>query len=68
MRIKKITNKLTLRKETISNLNLDELLKAKGGITQNPTNYCSILETCEGYSCPGCPRFDDEGTKPPICY
>jgi hypothetical protein len=62
MKIKEFIKKLTLKKETISNLNLEELLVVKGGgstyITVCASEYCSIIETCEGHSCDHCPRFD----------
>ena len=66
MKTKKLSKKLKLNKETISNLNSSELGKAKGGATYKcPTDYlicdsyadCTYTEhiACTEMSCYGCP-------------
>ena len=64
MKAKKISSKLKLNKNTISNLNAGEKNNVRGGKLPTACTYC--LYTCTGYPCHG---YDtDEFRTCPTCY
>ena len=63
MKSKKIRKKITLNKQTIATLNVDEMKHQKGGTGDTLPAICTMIDTwcitecrprsaCNGYTCP----------------